>query len=480
MEKIKISQQKFVTEKGEEVIFNGINLVEKNRSLGHITPGGEALFYRLRNHGINLIRLGLFWKAVEPQPNTFDFSYLEKLKEQVRWAKKAGIYVFLDMHQDLYSEKFGDGAPLWATLDDDLPHTTGQLWSDAYQLSAGLNRAIDHFWANDPVSDGMGLQDHYLKMWQVVAEFFKEEENVIGFDLMNEPYPGSAGAKVKEQLIGLFMQHFHLSPEELMAKWLDDTAKQELLASLSDLEVYQEALRFLSPAVQEFESYVLQPFYHRLEETLLPIAKNQAVFLETSFFNNMGIPTALKFKKNQREVFAPHAYDLVVDTAHFENYSTERLENTLQVQREVQLKAEVPVVLGEWGAYFQDPETRRISQVHVAYFEKYLWSHTYWSYYEGYFNSPTADVLNRPYPQRIAGKLQSYHYDYATKTFSLNYFAAEKGLSKIYLPNLEKINVKELEKLGLSVEKTPYTGSLGGILQLRALTSGLVKISLFL
>lgn len=59
---------------------------------------------------------------MEPQPGVYDDAYLGRVKEVVEQAEKYGIYVFLDMHQDLYSVKFIDGAPVWATLDEGLPH----------------------------------------------------------------------------------------------------------------------------------------------------------------------------------------------------------------------------------------------------------------------------------------------------------------------------------------------------------------------
>ena len=93
-------------------------------------------------------------------------------------------------HEDLYSVGFGDGAPLWATLDESKAHTTGAEWSDAYYESEAVQTALDHFWANSPGPDGWGLQDHYARHWQLVASRFKDEPDVIGYDLMNEPFPG--------------------------------------------------------------------------------------------------------------------------------------------------------------------------------------------------------------------------------------------------------------------------------------------------
>lgn len=51
--------------------------------------------------GFNLIRLGIFWDGAEPEPGKIDYGYLEKLREIVGLAEKHGIYVILDMHQDL-------------------------------------------------------------------------------------------------------------------------------------------------------------------------------------------------------------------------------------------------------------------------------------------------------------------------------------------------------------------------------------------
>ena len=90
----------------------------------------------------------------------------------IGWAEKYGLYVFLDMHQDLYSCKYSDGAPEWATLTDERPHITegNMVWSDAYITSPAIQRAFDNFWANTPASDGVGIQEHYARAWRHVAK----------------------------------------------------------------------------------------------------------------------------------------------------------------------------------------------------------------------------------------------------------------------------------------------------------------------
>ncbi|KRL13725.1 hypothetical protein FD09_GL001752 [Schleiferilactobacillus perolens DSM 12744] len=463
MDKMRVSGSRFVNERGEQVLFNGINLVEKDAKNDFITPGGDALYARLAAQGINLIRFGIYWAKVEPTPGKIDEDYLGQVAAQIQLAKKHEIYVFLDMHQDLYAAKWGDGAPDWAVIDDGLPHQQGQLWSDSYFISPGLNRAIDHFWQNSPAGDGVGLQDHYLAMWQAVAKYFLAADNVIGFDLMNEPFPGSQAAAVRDTLIGYLGAKLQLSPEQLMATWLDDTKKQGLLAQLNDATLYGEILQQLTAPVQAFETSTLNPFYAKMAAGLQDLLNGKALFLEPSFFTNIGIPSAIDLSADKHAVFAPHAYDLVVDTNHFENYSTARLGHTLWVHQQVQEKWHVPLVLGEWGAYFDQPETKDISEFHILHVEQNQWSQTYWSYYDGYFTSPTAAVLDRPYPQAINGKLLGYHYDPATKVFDLSYDALP-GTSRVFIPHIKSLDISQVAQQGARVDKQPIPGGDSGVL----------------
>ena len=97
------------------------------------------------------------------------------------------ITSLLDFHQDLYNERFeGEGWPDWAVIDDGLPAEPKLGFPGNYLGMPALSRAFDHFWANDG-----GLQDCYAAAWAHVAERFKANRNVLGYDLMNEPWPGS-------------------------------------------------------------------------------------------------------------------------------------------------------------------------------------------------------------------------------------------------------------------------------------------------
>jgi endoglycosylceramidase len=53
-----------------------------------------------------------------------------------------------------------------------------------------LQRAYDHFWANDP-AEGVPLQEAYSNAWRLTATRFARRPYVAGYDLLNEPWPGS-------------------------------------------------------------------------------------------------------------------------------------------------------------------------------------------------------------------------------------------------------------------------------------------------
>jgi hypothetical protein len=155
---IRIKGDCFVDHEGNQILFNGVNYVCKDPGQGYLFPAPERVFRRFREQGFNLIRLGIFWDGVEPQPGVYDHDYLQRVKDVIELARQNGLYVMLDMHQDLFSRKWGDGAPLWATLDEGAPHPEScTMWYDAYLQSEAIIRAADNFWENAPAADGVGL-----------------------------------------------------------------------------------------------------------------------------------------------------------------------------------------------------------------------------------------------------------------------------------------------------------------------------------
>jgi endoglycosylceramidase len=75
--------------------------------------------------------------------------------------------------------------------DDGLAAVPQEGFPGNYLAMPALQRAYDHFWQDSPGPGGPGLQDRYAAAWRHVATFFKGNPYVMGDDLFNEPWPGS-------------------------------------------------------------------------------------------------------------------------------------------------------------------------------------------------------------------------------------------------------------------------------------------------
>jgi endoglycosylceramidase len=180
---------------GRVVQVHGVNIVAKFPADDPPTPAEEgfdaddAAF--LREQGFNVVRLGVVFGGVMPQPGVIDQTYVDSIVETVHVLAAEGIYVLLDMHQDGYGPlTHGNGFPAWATITDGLPNPA--VGFPLYYIqNPALQRAFDNFWANVDGPDGVPLQTHYATALTVVAARVASEPLVLGYDTMNEPWPGT-------------------------------------------------------------------------------------------------------------------------------------------------------------------------------------------------------------------------------------------------------------------------------------------------
>jgi endoglycosylceramidase len=180
--------------KGRVVILHGVNMVNKVDAQGYAPAAtgfgaDDARF--LAREGLNTVRLGVIYAAVEPQPGVYSDAYLSSIAQTVKTLADQNVFALLDFHQDMYNERFqGEGFPGWAVQDDGLPAQPQTGFPGNYVAQPALNRAFQHFWGNDPGPGGVGLQDRYAAAWRHVAERFRGERDLVGYDLFNEPWPG--------------------------------------------------------------------------------------------------------------------------------------------------------------------------------------------------------------------------------------------------------------------------------------------------
>jgi endoglycosylceramidase len=175
---------------GRVVFFHGFNMVNKVAPYEPSVVGfgnDDATF--LQDHGFNVIRLGVLYSGVEPEPGQFDAAYVSSIRRTVEVLADHHIYTLLDFHQDQLDEAFGgEGFPAWSVDDNGAP-TQDIRFPAGYTSSPALNTAYQNFWANTTGPGGIGLQQRYADAWKYVAARFANDPWVLGYDLFNEPWP---------------------------------------------------------------------------------------------------------------------------------------------------------------------------------------------------------------------------------------------------------------------------------------------------
>lgn len=478
MEKIYTNQMKFLDASGRERIFNGINLVykgEKNpttHKIEYIPDWDEDLFKWCQESGFNLVRLGMIWDAIEHEKGVYNEAYLDWIQKMLDFCERYGIYAFLDMHQDLYSCIYSDGAPEWATLTDGKPHVQGDLWSDAYLFSEAVKTAFDHFWDNKEIDKGMGVQDYYIQTWSHVVKRFKEHPALIGYDFLNEPFPGAPSLEIFGTLLSAYgtLSGSPMSLEDLVEAFSDAKRKHELLKAFEDKTLYTQMAKAAEALVQAFDTTKLKAFYARMTAAIRKITSKGIVMMENSYFSNLGIPCHIPILQNEQgeveplQAYAPHGYDLVVDTPDVVYASNNRIDVILDMHRALQKRLGIPVVVGEWGAHGMYAEGLAHIEHLLDKFDAYKWSQTYWCYHEGIEKAPVMSRLNRPYPRAVCGEITSYGYDRIHQIFYLKWQEDKGEESIIYLPREPKqilLDEKEIHSTWSLENKTIHISNQG-------------------
>jgi endoglycosylceramidase len=180
-----------VDEHNRVVLLHGMNAVWKLKNDNNYTPPNEPRGFTaadadwLRDHGFNTVRLGVIFAGVMPQQGVVDQDYLAGIDRVVQLLASRGVYVLFDFHQDMYNERYGgEGFPDWAVHDDGVPATN--IGFPQTYFTPATTRAFDNFWQNQA-----GLWDDYRAAWTAVATKWRDQDHHGGYDLLNEPYPGS-------------------------------------------------------------------------------------------------------------------------------------------------------------------------------------------------------------------------------------------------------------------------------------------------
>ncbi len=467
--KIFTDGQRLIDELSRERVFNGINIVDKR----DYEPGrqkfffdaDDAFFKQLSECGVNLIRLGFCWANIEPAPHKYNDEYItDVLGGILDICEKYGIYAYLDMHQDTYSSTCNnDGAPAWATITDKYKvRPVHFVWAEAYFWGKYCHRAFDNFWSNRFVS-GKGLQDYYADCWNHIVSLIGKKPAVIGFDLMNEPFPGTDGGKCFRLIVKNGIKALLFDPEFKRAGLIKDVFSSERVPRVLNRITYGLMRRVTSACddiTRKFDTEKYAPFLEKTARGVRAASKDKIFFIENSFFSNAGIPCSVPpiktdGKIDENQAFAPHAYDMMVDTPMYKYASFERVNGMFSAHRDTQLRLNVPVVVGEWGGFGGGGDEGWLPHIAaiLKLFDSYKWSNTYWCCTgKDIFNSPLMKVFIRPYPRAVPGTIKEYSYDLEKKVFELSFSQSENSLGGTVI-----CTPKKIDSVTVDGKETKYT-----------------------
>jgi endoglycosylceramidase len=329
-------------------------------------------YQRMLRYGANcqVIRLTLGKLGGWPG-TTLQKNYLQQVDEMVLRARKAGLKTFFKM--TVYGIEGFERPDGWDKLLNSEEH-----------------------------------QQHLIKAWQTIWTLYQDDLSVIGYDLLNEPFRGSPDADYQkvsnEQLIPLYrkiIDELHLiSPD----KWA----------------LYQ-------PLLLDHEDRKPRPIL---------------------IFVTMNIPL-----DRERIIFAPHGY--------FPEFET-HVKAVKHHLRQANISG-AKLMMGEWGkstqketdASFDEQLKLQLHYTKVANLYDRNQMGTIKAWFTGttqlhnkhtwsIFSDPVqvgsverkyiVDVIARPCPLTVAGRVSSYGYDFKTRTFTLQLEPdTQTGPSEIYI-----------------------------------------------
>jgi endoglycosylceramidase len=177
---------------GRVVLVHGVNVVNKDPPYYPSAQGfshSDAVW--LADSGFRVVRVGILATGLMPTPGVVDMGYVQQIVATVKDLATQSIFSIIDLHQDGWGPTLGsDGFPAWMTL------TGSAVSTDAsfplyYQQNPAIQQAFQSFWDNATGPDGKGIQDDYAAMFGAVATALASEPYVLGYDLFNEPWPGT-------------------------------------------------------------------------------------------------------------------------------------------------------------------------------------------------------------------------------------------------------------------------------------------------
>ena len=198
---------------GNVVILRGFNLCTKTAQTPEQLGFDRRIVQFMKDWGVSVVRLGVPWANSQPYYQNdngtlqYDTQFLASIKRTIQLLAEFEIYTLVDFHQDAYSVPWGFGAPSWA-IPAGGSNTPQVGWvlntfggndfvveGSPRLIETDLNFAFDTFWNDAPIRqthNDITFWEAYGGMLQYVSAYLNDQAgNILGYDPINEPEPGS-------------------------------------------------------------------------------------------------------------------------------------------------------------------------------------------------------------------------------------------------------------------------------------------------
>jgi len=351
----------FKDKQGRVTIYHGVNVCNYSKYSPDFLPWHKDEDYaKLKKWGFNLVRFLIYWEAVEPEKDKYNLDYLKQVAEHIKTIGKYGADVIIDVHQDVYSKKYtGEGFPAWAINDEGKPFKIQKPWGYNY-LQPAVQTASKNFW------NSTELKDSYIKMLGIVVANLGDIDNVIGIDIMNEPFPKL-------------------------------------------------------PRIIHFERNILTEFYSKAVATLALSGFKKYIYFEPWMCTSTGAPTFLNLHTTiGKAVYFPHCYPPFCEGAKkYRAIDKFFFMLGLRIQAKEAQLFKSPLIYGEFALPQIVDGYLQFVRDFITIGERYLTSWAWWAYeMDTYDDTAILDkdknekeilsVLSHVYPQKIAGTNPKY------------------------------------------------------------------------
>lgn len=380
--------------------------------------------------------MGFHWHMVEPVAGEYNETYIQNVVDLVEKLNEHSMYVILDMHQDCWSPRYCDAhgipseyaqgyntsdykpggskaypEPIVKPTYDTKGHITncGDVsnhligWASCY-ITYAVGAASQRLYDND-----QGILDRFGKFWQLIASKVGKYPNVLGYELLNEPWLGDVPLS--------FAELIPTNPNWDL--WFPKVSDRRNMANM----------------------------YKELHNYIRKVDNDTIIFFEPATGGNFLDAFPVGFEEgpggpqyNDRQALSYHVYCPFIDTKNASDFiqyllrilsvgSCNLLNDVMyDIRRDDARKLNLAGFLTEFGNAGSGVAAEETINFAANKMDEFLHGWTYWYLTPDPMvkNSTVIRALARPFPHKIAGIPSLFQFDPQTKNFTLEYLPCEE------------------------------------------------------